>query len=120
MKKLQSNFTTPEQSKKLLKLGVPADSADMFWSPTYLNGKKDGYLSDPVVINEYDIQHGINWRKTDAFPCWSVGRLVEIYELCTPYLVKDFEFTGTYIERLCKAFLFSKEMNELDFSKLEE
>lgn len=28
IKKLQNNFTTPEQSKRLLKLGVPADSAD--------------------------------------------------------------------------------------------
>lgn len=28
MSKLQNNFTTPEQSKRLLELGVPADSAD--------------------------------------------------------------------------------------------
>ena len=32
MKTLQNNFTTPEQSKKLLELGVPIDSADMFWA----------------------------------------------------------------------------------------
>ena len=38
MKKLQNNFTTPEQSKRLLELGVPADSADC-----YLNG-------DSVII----------------------------------------------------------------------
>jgi hypothetical protein len=30
MKKLQNNFTTPEQSKRLLELGVPADSADLY------------------------------------------------------------------------------------------
>ena len=35
MKKLQCNFTTPEQSKRLLELGVPADSADCF-HPTNL------------------------------------------------------------------------------------
>ena len=28
MAKLQNNFTAPEQSKRLLELGVPADSAD--------------------------------------------------------------------------------------------
>jgi hypothetical protein len=28
MRKLQNNFTTPEQSKRLLELGVPVDSAD--------------------------------------------------------------------------------------------
>ena len=32
MKQLQNNFTTPEQSKRLLELGVPADSADMFYN----------------------------------------------------------------------------------------
>ncbi len=30
MKKLQSNFTTPEQSKRLLEMGVPTDSADFY------------------------------------------------------------------------------------------
>ena len=50
MKTLQNNFTTPEQSKRLLELGLPADSADMFWSATYLNGKKDGYLCAAVAF----------------------------------------------------------------------
>ena len=31
MKQLQNNFTTPEQSKRLLELDVPADSADCYW-----------------------------------------------------------------------------------------
>ena len=31
MKKLQQNFTTTEQSKRLLELGVPADSADCYF-----------------------------------------------------------------------------------------
>lgn len=31
MKKLQNNFTTPEQSKRLLELDVPADSADCYF-----------------------------------------------------------------------------------------
>lgn len=34
MKKLHNDFTTPEQSKRLLELGVPADSADMLWDGT--------------------------------------------------------------------------------------
>lgn len=29
MKTLQNDFTTPEQSKRLLELGLPADSANM-------------------------------------------------------------------------------------------
>ena len=31
IKKLQNGFTTPEQSKRLLELGVPVDSADCYY-----------------------------------------------------------------------------------------
>ena len=31
MKNLQNNFTIPAQSKRLLELGVPADSADYYY-----------------------------------------------------------------------------------------
>lgn len=31
MKKLQNNYTTPEQSKRLLELGIPAWTADCFY-----------------------------------------------------------------------------------------
>lgn len=79
MKKLQCNFTTPEQSKRLLELGVPADSADLFYSkfecetfgniPTLCYDKK---YSD-IVPDGYE---------KDYLPCWSVGRLIEIYHIC--------------------------------------
>ena len=32
IKNLQSKFTAPEQSKRLLELGVPAGSADCYYS----------------------------------------------------------------------------------------
>lgn len=32
IKKLQNNYTTPKQSKRLLELGVPADSADCYYT----------------------------------------------------------------------------------------
>ena len=35
MKQLQNNFTTPEQSKRLLELGVHEDSADMMYYPEF-------------------------------------------------------------------------------------
>lgn len=72
IKKLQNNFTTPDQSKRLLKLGVPVDSADMYYKHILLAP----YLfSDGVLFSVYS-------KVEDILPCWSVGRLIEIYELC--------------------------------------
>ena len=42
MKKLQSNFTTSEQSKRLLELGVPADSADCYNTTKHIGKIPDG------------------------------------------------------------------------------
>ena len=47
--KLQNNFTTPEQSKRLLELGVPADSADCYI-----------YTYDGVKISEIGILRKLN------------------------------------------------------------
>ena len=110
MKQLQNNFTTPEQSKRLLELGVSADSADCYIDPLI----KD---KNPWIYIRHDESF---WMEGEAIPCWSVGRLMEIFEICTPYKIEQFVFTGTYIEQICKAFLFAKEMKSLDFSKLEE
>ena len=80
-------YTEVEQSKKLLKLGLPADSADMFWSPTYCNDKKAGYFKKPFYLDEGE---KVDWKKTDALPCWSFHRLLNII-LWQDY---DFNFFG--------------------------
>ena len=90
IKKLQNNFTTPEQSKQLLELGVPADSADCFYShyiKTYAHSEYTEILwHRPRFITEDNIP---NWnaRQMDGtqtyLPCWSVGRLIEIWEVVT-------------------------------------
>lgn len=82
MKKLQNNFTTPEQSKRLLELGVPADSADCYLnsdSVIMLNGKtfQENYNEDLDLARLHLIEY------PHYVPCWSVGRLIEIYEICT-------------------------------------
>lgn len=80
MKALQNNFTTPEQSKRLLELGVPADSADCYLMKCkYI---KDIYI--PKIL--YDVTYSQLDKFTnvlDYLPCWSVGRLIVIYELCS-------------------------------------
>ena len=112
MKKLQNNFTTPEQSKRLLESGVPADSADCVlvrnlyfpigeYEIKVLNGKYSRF------IEMHD-----TW---EILPCWSVGRLLEIEKICTkiPMMIEY----GS-IDKVVK--YLEIRINDYDFSKLEE
>jgi hypothetical protein len=75
MKQLQNNFTTPEQSKRLLELGLPADSADFH----YIGGIENYiYHNQGKTISEIQSIAGNNL----SHPCWSAGRLIEIYHIC--------------------------------------
>lgn len=83
MKKLQNDFTTPEQSKRLLELGVPADSADCYYDKcaSLLAGEWEYkcFIGESVAIKN----NLFSYRNGYTIPCWSVGRLIEIYELCS-------------------------------------
>lgn len=130
MKKLQNNFTTPEQSKRLLELGVPADSADCigvihehFFSK---RGQKVPYTISILLGGDnysYVIEPSTGCRIVGKpFPCWSVGRLMEVCKICEPK--KDYE-------QLCEELMYCKDYCVLiishtianipiiDFSKLE-
>jgi hypothetical protein len=115
MKKLQNNFTTPEQSKRLLELGVPADSADMYYTRTN---------PIPKVYIEGTTRHAYHT------PCWSVGRLIEIYLICNEVIdnvtelhhsaikidVREFNI----VEYIIKKLTTKVKKNKGFFSKLEE
>ena len=117
MKQLQNNFTTPEQSKRLLDLGVPADSADMYYSK----------MSTETFWSLYTIGSGATYTSISTppydfmfVPCWSVGRLIEIYVIArgvdTAYLpIERDEDMVKYLIRL-----YEEKVKDLDFSKLEE
>lgn len=74
--KLQNNFTTLEQSKQLLELGIPMNSADCIWYNPYYDG------TDPELA-EISVWKGKYPQRMDkyTYPCWSVGRLIEIIQL---------------------------------------
>lgn len=64
-------FTTIEQSKKLLELGLSPESADMFWSlrhdyPTIIG---DDYDNTPCYNDSDD---------NSDIPCWSLQSLLSI------------------------------------------
>jgi len=71
MKTLQNDLTTIEQSKRLLELGVPKNSANHYYG-------KDG----KIHYIDGTIPYSLLWE-TGCTPCWSVGRLMEIYEICS-------------------------------------
>jgi hypothetical protein len=111
MKLLQRNFTTPEQSKRLLELGVPADSADCYY---------DQYrILQYRTIDDYGYDFfGLNFR---FIPCWSVGRLMGIFAICFD---PDFIHFDTFADGInfLKQMMdkFETYAENMDFSKLEE
>ena len=111
MKNLQNNFTTYEQSKRLLELCVPADSADCYYSQT---------CRTIVIVNE---QINKNEFYKAILPIWSVGRLMEICKICEQ---------KKYYEQLCEELQYSQNycvviishiianLPIIDFSKLDD
>lgn len=117
MKQLQCNFTTPEQSKRLLELGVPADSADLFHDNYFL--ELDSNIQ-PCVI--YPTHKFSRYNHNVYTPCWSVGRLIEIYHICVgPGCSFTFHvcFPNLMNEIIYK-LVEAKSNGWLDLKKLEE
>ena len=80
--KFKNNFTTREQSKKLLELGIPSDSADCFFY-LYTNDSDNPHiLYKKLSETQADYDSPFSSIKAVLYPCWSVGRLIEIWLLC--------------------------------------
>lgn len=128
MKKLQSNFTTFNQIIRLLELGVPADSADMYIECYWCDGSNGRWRhkadSHEMFGDRKQIGEGVGAIR----PCWSVGRLIEILEIILGSPWSDHKELGksTLLERVLRDFedvVKYKEIfkdNRIDFSKLEE
>lgn len=66
------NYTSIEQSKKLLELGLSLESADMYWRESY--SENLGLRYYPTVIwrgYQYNEERG-------DLPCWSIGALLDV------------------------------------------
>lgn len=118
MGKLQNNFTTPKQSKLLLQLGVPAESADCIFTRFSRDEKWKRRFIEDIVSTQL-------FCNLDFYlPCWSVGRLMEIFDKCKTERTDCYrdwaEYTacGNYVQYIISAF--SRWDGTFDFSKLEE
>lgn len=114
--KLQNNFTTVEQSKRLLDLGLPADSADCYYT-----WKLDHTTKINVLDNE-TYSELLDHVSQFTIPCWSVGRLMEIFVIARGYEDGLMSINGrNSIEYLIRLFAMNRdEKFKLDFSKLED
>lgn len=116
MKELQNDFTSPEQSKRLLELGVPADSADHYYPD---------YGSIPMVV--WTLTQPRDLRRGILKPCWSAGRLIEIMALCYEFDIPGCGSVQIYATDVKKGNVIDvlisdieRFINKIDFSKLEE
>ena len=66
------NYTTIEQSKKLVELGLNPDTADMFYSRRP-NGK-----SEYSVLPDFKPEGRLEVFTKVDLPCWSLGALLEL------------------------------------------
>lgn len=108
----EPNYTTPEQSKRLTDLGLPSDSADLY----YGKDKKVHFIDG-------SIPRSLLWR-TSCIPCWSVGQLIKIYLICNPYeRDEDLMFmltSGVELPDLCHFIITWLEFLNPDFNKVNE
>ena len=96
--KFNDNFTTKQQGDTLITLGLPPATADCFYDHFgYKNVRDSGIeLSEDFFSSTekyFDKHEG-------AFPCWSVGRLIAIYELCTGVKFERWSHKGVYNNNL--------------------
>lgn len=74
-------YTTIEQSKKLLELGLNPKSADMYY---FLDPTPLGNIYTPsLMFIEKHLKSRIPEYDEGDIPCWSLGALTEISKVCT-------------------------------------
>lgn len=111
-KKFENAFTSAEQSQRLLKLGIPANTADCSY------------------VSELDKQVYVNARPFDELkamegnsrmvPCWTATRLWEIYYICQCYDdYESYSHGDTIVEQAINKIEEAISDDMFDFLNLE-
>ena len=115
--KLSNDYITNiEQSKRLVELGVPSNSSNYYYplKPTENGGWK--LCTDFTFIRKNEDLH------PSEIPAWSVGRLIEILEVCVGAPWSDKQLLGcqsTLLERILSDIENVVKFNKIDFLKLK-
>lgn len=123
MKKLQEDFTNPEQSMRLLELGLPAWTANCYM----INNQ----IEHGWKYNDYEIHVGnCEYQQNDTvLPCWTFGRLIEIYLRCCTTLNQNDAYakisifgidTGNLIDDMYDMIAERALIGRMNFLKLDE
>ena len=128
---LSNDLTTYEQSKKLIALGVPVESANFY--ATIFTPEDDSGYSYLYHVFPVDDQYNFRWDnvyKGIIAPIWSSGRIMEIMLICstaktTRITIEGKKFGNELIDQLIKDMESMLKDNKifgkaLDFSKLED
>lgn len=128
MKTLQNNFTTPDQSKQLLELGVPAETADCVLE-NLDTAENDFAAKDYTrwIIEERHVKADIftDNNKGIFLPCWSVGRLIDISRIFSTLPDEEWMFPfwrdqEDNIEWSIRVIESGIRTGNMDFSKLDD
>ena len=85
---MNKNYTNFIQSGKLLQLGIAVDSADGILFRKWDWDNKDEWHVKPLVDKKYSEVTKLEGYTT--IPCWSLERLIDIYEVCTGWPFEDY------------------------------
>ena len=99
----------------MLELGLPADSADFHYIGRIENCS---YHNRGKTISEIQSMAG----NSMSSPCWSVGRLIEIFDICASEYMNGIKIPRNHIilDKVLIEFLGVLQRGDMDFSKLEE
>ena len=123
-KDLQSNFTTPEQSLKLLEMGFSASTADCFRESEKHNDGKITYR-EAKEINEYEqFMNDVRYEHAAVIPTWSVGRLIELinnYSRTMPILCYQIAYNTRHKNSLMEIVLqfIQDNKEDIDFKNMK-
>ena len=114
LKSLKNNYTTVEQSNRLVELGLPVDSADLMQITDADGNEFIMMANDSTQISEL-----VESNPDEVIPIWSVGRLIEIYAIA---MDSDFIEFDTYANSPCVLTelleKFENSIDLLDFTRL--
>jgi hypothetical protein len=125
LKDLKNNFTTPEQSLKLLEIGFSASTADCLReSEKYNDGKVITYREAKEINEHEQFLNDVSYEHAAVIPTWSVGQLIALinnYSSTMPILCYQIAYNTRHKNSLIEiVFQFIQDnKDDIDFKNMK-